>query len=314
MILKISVVMSVYNGAKYLTEQLESIQNQSRIPDEFIILDDCSTDNGATTALVETFIKSNENWRLLKNAKNAGWQSNFMQGAKIATGDIIFFADQDDVWESDKIEKMSTAFTENICVLVSNYICINENGMKIRNSFRFNDGRIEQIKMDRYFIETKRPGCAMAITKKVIEQYSDLWIDNMPHDQFFCLIGLFCNGLYIIHSPLLRHRLHENNTTGSISFDRYKRISTQIVRTEQLYKILHCKYFNPFFEANKNILQAYFKWSERRINMLNNRSIVKWLGLFFQIKSFYVTKRTCIGDLISILRHGTTDNEKKTGV
>ena len=69
MILKISVVMSVYNGAKYLTEQLESIQNQSRIPDEVIILDDCSTDNGATTALVETFIKSNENWRLLKKCE-----------------------------------------------------------------------------------------------------------------------------------------------------------------------------------------------------------------------------------------------------
>lgn len=55
--MKTSVVLSTYNGEQYIIEQLESIKNQTRIPDEVLIYDDCSTDQ--TVELVRNFIDKN---------------------------------------------------------------------------------------------------------------------------------------------------------------------------------------------------------------------------------------------------------------
>ena len=43
--MKLSIVLSTYNGGAYITEQLDSILNQTRKADEVLIFDDCSTDN-----------------------------------------------------------------------------------------------------------------------------------------------------------------------------------------------------------------------------------------------------------------------------
>ena len=64
----VSVVMSSYNGEKYIREQLESLLMQTRKIDEVIIADDCSSDN--TVAIVEDFIRKNNlksNWRIIIN-------------------------------------------------------------------------------------------------------------------------------------------------------------------------------------------------------------------------------------------------------
>ena len=53
--MKISVVLSSYNGEKYIEEQLNSLYFQILKPDEILIIDDCSTDN--TVNIIENFIK-----------------------------------------------------------------------------------------------------------------------------------------------------------------------------------------------------------------------------------------------------------------
>lgn len=50
--MKLSIVLSTYNGGAYITEQLDSILNQTRKADEVLIFDDCSTDN---TPQIELF-------------------------------------------------------------------------------------------------------------------------------------------------------------------------------------------------------------------------------------------------------------------
>ena len=61
---KISIVLSIYNGEKYIIEQLESIMNQTRVSDEVLITDDGSTDN--TVNLVRFFVDNNKlkNWKI----------------------------------------------------------------------------------------------------------------------------------------------------------------------------------------------------------------------------------------------------------
>lgn len=112
--MKTTVVMATYNGEKYIIEQLESIKNQSCIPDEVIIRDDCSNDN--TVKIIKEFIETNnlnENWKVTINERNLGYADNFRTATMSATGDLIFFSDQDDIWKLDKIEITKRMFKEH---------------------------------------------------------------------------------------------------------------------------------------------------------------------------------------------------------
>ena len=68
--MKVSLVMAVYNGEKYLIEQLDSIRKQTYPIDEVILLDDVSTDN--SYELIHQYIDGYKliNWKLIKNENN----------------------------------------------------------------------------------------------------------------------------------------------------------------------------------------------------------------------------------------------------
>ena len=118
-----SVIMSVFNGSKYLLEQMDSIRLQTLQPDEVLISDDCSTDNSVD--LIEEYIAKYKltNWVLYKNKINKGWKKNFIWLLNKASKDIIFLADQDDVWHIKKLELMTSILEKNkdINVLVSGF-------------------------------------------------------------------------------------------------------------------------------------------------------------------------------------------------
>lgn len=75
--MKISLIMAVYNGEKYLIKQLQSINNQTNKIDEVILIDDCSKDR--SVEIIEKFIKENQldNWKLIINNENLGYKNNF---------------------------------------------------------------------------------------------------------------------------------------------------------------------------------------------------------------------------------------------
>lgn len=112
--MKLSIVLAAYNGAETICAQLESILAQTRKPDEVLIFDDCSTDD--TVETVRRFAAQYDPdgaIRLIQNEKNQGWRANFMQGFRQAAGDVIFCADQDDVWHKDKLEKMTAVLDQH---------------------------------------------------------------------------------------------------------------------------------------------------------------------------------------------------------
>ena len=103
--MKISIVLSTFNGSEYITEQLDTLRNQTRPAEEVLISDDASTDD--TVQIIEDYIAKYEldNWLIRKNKENQGWKNNFARLLEDATGDIIFLCDQDDIWHLDKVQK-----------------------------------------------------------------------------------------------------------------------------------------------------------------------------------------------------------------
>ena len=136
----ISVAVTTYNGEKYIEEQLQSICEQTLSVDEIIIVDDCSTDN--TVDIVENFILRNEEKRihLLVNKKNLGYTKNFYKAISMTHGDYIFLSDQDDIWKTNKVERMIDVMrTTDSDILCSAFDIIDEKGVITKKVFRIPD-------------------------------------------------------------------------------------------------------------------------------------------------------------------------------
>ena len=105
----VSIALCTYDGEKYIAEQLESLINQTRQPDEIIICDDQSKDN--TVIVAKRVLNSWQGkWKIIVNDKNLGYKKNFQKAISLCSGEFIFLSDQDDVWDKRKLEIILAAF------------------------------------------------------------------------------------------------------------------------------------------------------------------------------------------------------------
>jgi glycosyltransferase involved in cell wall biosynthesis len=104
--MRISVAMCTYNGARFLPQQLKSIETQTRPPDELVICDDCSTDN--TAADIREFA-AHVPFRVNSyfNRERRGTTKNFENAISRCQSEIIVLSDQDDVWHPDKLNRLA---------------------------------------------------------------------------------------------------------------------------------------------------------------------------------------------------------------
>lgn len=312
--MRISIVMATYNGEKYIDEQLRSIFRQTYKPDEVIIRDDCSTDN--TVQIIEDFIRKYQlEWRLIRGKKNIGFEKNFSEALKEASGDIIFFSDQDDVWGKNKIQVMTLIMNKHkqILCLNSGYNCINSKGEKKRIKsipFTSNNGLIigkvvRRNSISRFSAEEVLKynismGCTMAFRRELIADYQNN-AGEVPHDWLINIIAATKNGLFFYNNPLIRYRLHNENTIG---------VDTAVVQEKrrriELYNQM-IKYYCAF--SNKKIVQAndtlrdlsrqLCDFYKNRIRVLKGRKIpvsryimsiikLKWMNIFI-IRDYFFT-------------------------
>lgn len=110
----VCILLSTYNGEKYLAEQLQSIENQTHKNWRLIISDDGSSDN--TLNIAKQFQMKWGNNRLeIRQGPQQGFCLNFLSMACDATikADLYAFSDQDDVWMIDKLERAVAYFDQN---------------------------------------------------------------------------------------------------------------------------------------------------------------------------------------------------------
>lgn len=100
---KISVIMSVYNGSRYLREAIESILNQTFTNFEFIIINDCSTDN--SWEILTEYSNKDRRIRLFNNEENIGLTKSLNKGINLARGEYIARQDADDVSLPQRFDK-----------------------------------------------------------------------------------------------------------------------------------------------------------------------------------------------------------------
>lgn len=110
--MKISIAMATYNGERWIKAQLDSLVDQSRVPDELIITDDRSKDR--TIEIAREFAKTAPFPVIIEvNETNLGVRGNFARAVTLCTGDIVLLCDQDDVWLHEKVARLETLLGEH---------------------------------------------------------------------------------------------------------------------------------------------------------------------------------------------------------
>jgi len=301
--MKTSVVMTVYNGSKYLLEMLESLRTQTRKIDEVLIYDDRSTDRSQT--LVCNYIsKYNlDNWKLIVNQSNLGWEKNFTNGICAASGDIIFPCDQDDIWHVDKIEKMADAFENNddILLLVSGYHAFSENGgkLEIQQHVRTEtEEEISRVVFDEKYYQICRPGCTMAFRKEIMPTFKALWKTGTPHDALLWAIASIQQRLYLFNETFIEYRRHDSNASKNISHV-YKYKVNEIDRTE----LVNNWYLNEFKVSYKKrkVIEQCTQWCLFRRKLIVDKKLAYWFKLW-PLRRYYLKLKKYYGDLYYYLR------------
>lgn len=129
---RISVIMSVYNGSKYLNESVESILKQTFVDFEFLIIDDCSLDDSLET--LKLFASKDSRIKLYTNTENLGLTKNLNKLIKVAEGEFIARMDADDISENNRFQRQIDYFNNHadIDILGTYSSDIDENGKVFR--------------------------------------------------------------------------------------------------------------------------------------------------------------------------------------
>lgn len=219
---RVSVALCTYNGQAFIGEQLRSILTQTRPPDEIVVVDDCSTDD--TLRLVSNLAKAaNMPLRQYSNATNLGVARNFERAVSLATGDVIFLADQDDVWPTMKIERMLPYFDDQTVLLVHSDARLVDDQLRDLGSSllealemrdwereRFRQGRGLDVLIRRSLVT----GAATAIRKDLLRlalPFPAGWV----HDEWLAVIAVLVGRVERTDAPLLQYRQHEGNQIGA---------------------------------------------------------------------------------------------------
>lgn len=319
----ISVVLCCYNGEKYIKQQLESIYNQSQKVDEVLIYDDGSSDN--TINICKTFIKDNNlnGWNLIINKKNCGVYLNFIKGCTEAQGDIIFLADQDDIWHYNKVEVMAKCFNANnkILSLATGFKRIDSKGNilseKVKHPYRKNNG-LRKIKLGEFLKFYNYLGMTMAIRKSFLKNFlynigygeKQRKEKYLTHDIALNFYAVLLNGMFFLDKELVTRRTHLESTSN-INNHNFKlniiekdkvlepfiiNIKMYVVVMEWLLALLDNK-----FNKEKKIITKYYQFYDKRYQILIKKDIKGLIKLIKNI-NYYKTPLHYINDYLYIIK------------
>lgn len=219
--MRVSVAMCTYNGERFLAEQLQSLLQQERLPDEVVVCDDGSTDR--TVELIARFEREAPFPVLVVvNSINLGYSRNFQKAVALTKGDLIALADQDDRWYSHKLRRLVDAFADPaIEGVFSNGDLMDAASQLMAGDlwgrFQFDGNEQQRFLSGQAFEILLRhnvvTGMAFAFRSSVRDMLT--WLpEAWPHDAWLGLMLAATGGLRACPEHLVAYRTHSNQQIG----------------------------------------------------------------------------------------------------
>ena len=212
----VAVLMSTYNGEKYIREQIDSILAQKEVQIYLFIRDDSSTDS--TAEIIEEYITKFHDIISFYRGNNVGAGCSFMDLVYTVpnTYDYYAYSDQDDIWLNNKvinaiyqIEKIDKPAL--YCSNQTLYI----NGMTTHNRHT----TIPNFSLKATLCKNDLSGCTMVFNNELKTLLSKISYGNFPiqfrfHDSWTCLVALIYGTVVYDNNSYILYRIHQNNTVG----------------------------------------------------------------------------------------------------
>lgn len=252
---KVAILLATFNGLYWLSEQIESILNQKGVEVTVFVSDDLSQDT--TYEFLEEFANNQSQIKILpQKVKLGSAGKNFyrlIQDVDIAQFDFIAFADQDDIWESDKlIRHVHLARQHGADGVSSDVMAFWPDGKRkliIKSQL--------QQKWD-FLFESAGPGCTFLMTPWLVNKVREqLLNENSPakdvslHDWLTYAVCRANGGKWVIDSaPSLRYRQHNSNVIGAnvglkAKWARLKKLRQSWYRQEVIKIVQVCNNIAP---------------------------------------------------------------------
>lgn len=237
---RVAILMSTYNGEKYLDQQIISIINQTYENWNLYIRDDGSTDK--TLDIIKRFQRKDKRIILYESNSNVGSTKSFMKLLNHTEADYYMFSDQDDYWLENKIkwslEEMLKDNNRYPMCIYTNYKVVDKDLNTIMNSgFDYTSSDFLDI-----LFTNSVTGCTMMINNslKSLINFDTINYDNVyMHDWWIALIAAKFGRLMYINKATILYRQHGNNVVGSRKSSSVKRIFNRIFNLS--YSIIELK-------------------------------------------------------------------------
>lgn len=237
----IDVLLATYQGAAFLEEQLNSIFGQTTLPSQIIIRDDSSTDD-----TLKILLKFKELYphliTLLPSQRRLGVKGNFSELMQHSSAEYIFFSDQDDIWNPNKIEmtlermkKMERQYGKSTPLLVHTDLIVVGSDLKlIHPSFwKFTGLNPKGAELNRLLAQNMITGCTMVINRALLEQALPIPNEAMMHDWWVGLVAAAFGYIDFISLPTLQYRQHLSNDVGAKNYGLSRYILSYFKKNKQ---------------------------------------------------------------------------------
>lgn len=283
---KIQVLLSAYNGEKYLKEQLDSIRNQSYKNFSLLIRDDGSKDD--TVNIVEKYIEDNPEIEIkLIKGENLGVLGSFMKLVELSDDSCSYysFADQDDIWFEDKLLRAADKMKAGKYLIYS-------------SSFTPVNHKLEEIKFKRPLIkpsfynsvvENIATGCTIVFSKEMKDKVKGKDIAGASiHDWWFYIVATALGDMFYDSEPSLFYRQHEGNSIGSKDGfikkwkSRIKRFSSWRKEIFKHLELLTFYYEKELDEEKVSLLNEFLNY--KKLSFLKRIRYLKGMKIYRQNK------------------------------
>ena len=247
----IAILMAVYNGEKYLSEQIDSILTQSESDWQLFINDDCSSDSSYDIA-VKYAKEHPERIIVSRNSSPSGSAcANFMGMLSRTDAEYAMFCDQDDVWLPDKIGLTLRKMKElektygNAPLLVHTELAVADRELNITApSFtRFQGLKPRYNSLNRLLCQNNVTGCTVMMNRALIELVRNAPADKMlMHDWWIALAAAAFGHIGFVDEPLIKYRQHGNNQLGAVNNRSLKGIAGFISKSGKAKERINATY------------------------------------------------------------------------
>ena len=276
--MKITILLSSYNGEKYLKEQLDSLFAQTYKNFEIIVRDDGSTDK--TKYILNEYEKNYPNKvQIIEDSiGNLGSSKSFMKLLEYSSDcEYVMFCDQDDVWLPEKIEmsinkikELEVESNKNIPLLVFTDLTVVDEKLNIINKSYWNYQKlIPSITNDwkKLLSQNVITGCTIIMNKKAKEVCLPFTLEMMIHDQWFGVNVSKYGKIGYLNEQTILYRQHGNNVEGAHNYG-IKYVLNKLMKLQNNFA-----YFKAASNHFKDI--TIFKLTVNKIFININRLIRK---------------------------------------